>query len=319
MMESKRILLFGTMGEIGPVALRYLHSMGIEARLVPFPQTVFRDESGYRRELLKSIAQFPCTHILPIGNPVALSRFKAELMRLHPDVKVLVEDPQKVMLLDSKIRSYEFFRSLGIPVPQCYSSADDVPEGVRTVFKRDVSFGGQGVRLPADTRGLRNLIRTQGASGPYMIQRFIPGTEYSVDAVRLPGGACSVDAVRLPGGACSVDAVRLSGGAFSVDAVSSPGGGPAVLASSYRCERASNGSGYSDQNRAHRTLCSMPQLEEIAAKVLEALDYTGVCGFDFIVSSQDGSPYLLEANPRMTGGLSTQISGGFPIPLLLIL
>lgn len=295
MMESKRILLFGTMGEIGPVALRYLHSMGIEARLVPFPQTVFRDESGYRRELLKAIAQFPCTHILPIGNPVALSRFKAELMRLHPDVTVLVEDPQKVMLLDSKIRSYEFFRSLGIPVPQCYFSADDVPEGVRTVFKRDVSFGGQGVRLPADTRGLRNLIRTQGASGPYMIQRFIPGTEYSVDAVRLPGGACSVDAV------------------------SSPGGGPAVIASSYRCERASNGAGYSDQNRAQRTLCSMPQLEEIAAKVLEALDYTGVCGFDFIVSSQDGSPYLLEANPRMTGGLSTQISGGFPIPLLLIL
>lgn len=301
-------MLFGTMGEIGPVALHYLNSVGVEARLVPFPQTVFRDESGYRRELLKALAQYSCTHILPIGNPVALSRFKAELMRLYPDVTPLVEDPQKVELLDSKLQSYEYFRSLGVPVPQSFPSADDVPDGVRTVFKRDVSFGGQGVRLPSDICGLRNLIRTQGASGPYMIQRFIPGAEYSVDALRLPASS-------LP------DSCSGAAPSFVKDSCS---GSHVILASSYSRRQTLLGAAERESHpgnpvdAARRTLCSMPQLEDIAAKVLDALDYTGVCGFDFIISSEDGLPYLLEANPRLTGGLATQLSGAFPILLMLI-
>lgn len=55
---------------------------------------------------------------------------------------------------------------------------------------------------------------------------------------------------------------------------------------------------------------------EAARTVLDRLDYQGVCGFDFR-RTPDGRLYLLEANPRFTGGLDTQIEAGFDIPWLI--
>ena len=67
---------------------------------------------------------------------------------------------------------------------------------------------------------------------------------------------------------------------------------------------------------AERELISCPQAQEIAVKILNHLDYQGVCGMDFRLAP-DGKLYFLECNPRFTGGLGTQIEGGFDIPYLL--
>ena len=67
---------------------------------------------------------------------------------------------------------------------------------------------------------------------------------------------------------------------------------------------------------AERELIDCPQAREIALKILNHLDYQGVCGMDFRLAP-DGKLYFLESNPRFTGGLGTQIEGGFDIPYLL--
>lgn len=60
-----------------------------------------------------------------------------------------------------------------------------------------------------------------------------------------------------------------------------------------------------------------PEMESAARKIMEHMDYNGVCGFDFRVSAQDGKAYFLECNPRFSGGLESQIASGFEIPWLL--
>ena len=64
---------------------------------------------------------------------------------------------------------------------------------------------------------------------------------------------------------------------------------------------------------AARKTESCPQAVEYARKILDHLDYRGVCGMDFRRDSQGGL-YFLECNPRLTGGLETQIEAGFEIP-----
>lgn len=59
-----------------------------------------------------------------------------------------------------------------------------------------------------------------------------------------------------------------------------------------------------------------PVLAGYAKALLDAVDYNGVAGFDFIVSGDDS--YFLECNPRFTGGLPSAIASGFDMPGLLL-
>lgn len=282
-----KVLLFGAMGDIGPVVHTHLVSRGLDACLVQFAQNTLRDEAGYRRELTRTIETIDGRRILilPIGCPTALARMRDELMGCYSNVVPIVENAAKVELLDSKLRSYEYFLRLGITVPQRYLSADDVPDGVQTVFKRDSSFASHGVRMPSDTQSLRNLTTHHG-DGQYLIQERIKGTEYSVDAIRFSDGRCVCGTYKVEKAPCRYEAVDHV-------TICNP------------------------TNSLRRTPVTMPALEAVARTVLESLDYNGVCGFDFIVRD-DNIPYLLEANPRFTGGIATQIASGFDIPMLLL-
>ena len=53
-------------------------------------------------------------------------------------------------------------------------------------------------------------------------------------------------------------------------------------------------------------------------KILESVDYNGVCGADFIVEKATGKAYFLECNPRFGGGLRSQTVSGFDMPALLL-
>ena len=64
-----------------------------------------------------------------------------------------------------------------------------------------------------------------------------------------------------------------------------------------------------------RVIVKRDDISEYAAKILDALQYKGVCGFDFRVD-ENGQAFLLEANPRYTGGLGTHLASGFNIPFI---
>lgn len=61
----------------------------------------------------------------------------------------------------------------------------------------------------------------------------------------------------------------------------------------------------------------MPQLEAEAKKLLEAVDFHGVCGMDFRYDPEKNRIAYIETNARFTGGLATPVAAGFDIPWIV--
>lgn len=66
-----------------------------------------------------------------------------------------------------------------------------------------------------------------------------------------------------------------------------------------------------------REIVSLPILEEYAHKLLNDVDFHGVCGLDFRYDSITGKAAFIEVNVRFTGGLATPIAAGFEIPWII--
>jgi len=66
-----------------------------------------------------------------------------------------------------------------------------------------------------------------------------------------------------------------------------------------------------------REIVSVPQLEIEARKLMDAVDFHGVCGLDFRYDPQTGKMAYIETNARFAGGLATPITAGFDIPWVL--
>ena len=66
-----------------------------------------------------------------------------------------------------------------------------------------------------------------------------------------------------------------------------------------------------------REIVAMPELEQEARKMLDAIDFHGVCGMDFRVDMRHNRIAYIETNARFTGGLATPIAAGFDIPWVL--
>lgn len=111
----------------------------------------------------------------------------------------------------------------------------------------------------------------------------------------LPGTYLITD--EIPGDDVSVDAVRWDGFFF---------------AAAYRVllPRAKGVS-------ILRESISSPELTETARRILDKVDYRGVCGLDFRVDSE-GRSWFLECNPRFSGGIASQIASGFDVPAVLM-
>ena len=165
------VLISGSMGTIAQSVKRNLETHGVSSAVFDIAQNTFRDEFGYHRGLTKAIAQHNPKMVMPVGNQVALSRYK------HPDGLICIcEREDKLRLLESKVRCTQLAGKLGILQPRFYKNSSEVPDSVQVIFKRDISFGGQGVRMPKNKKSLENLISKE-KQGTYIIQDWIEGTD----------------------------------------------------------------------------------------------------------------------------------------------
>lgn len=303
-MEKTDVLVFGTMADIAHTVAENLRRNGLSVASVAFPQNIFRDYSGYRRELLKAIDRHSPNMVIPVGDNLALARIKSELPE---DVIVATDTEENITILNSKARTYRLAESLGIPQPRLLNISD-IPSSLssfpdnntknasgpgQVIFKRDISFGGSGIHKPKSRKSLDNLIAHESGR-PYLIEEFIEGTDLSVDCLRV-------------------------GDYFR-----------AVCYESLSRE-------YTQGPAVTRRIIDCPSAARYAALLLEHINYQGVCGMDFrkatsptqtygcrddsryasFTETADSAIYFLECNARFTGGLSTQIANGFEIPYLL--
>ena len=66
-----------------------------------------------------------------------------------------------------------------------------------------------------------------------------------------------------------------------------------------------------------REIVSVPILEEYAKKLLDSVDFHGVCGMDFRYDPESGQVAFIEVNARFTGGIATPVVAGFDIPWII--
>lgn len=271
------ILLCGTMGDIADTAQSALATHGLKVMTMPFAQNVFRDEQGYRRELLHTLREVRPRVIMPVGHTLVLSRLAhpdgvnpppEALSELLKGICIPVDTPDKIMLLDSKVQASALATRLDIPQPRFFHTIEEVSHWP-VIFKRDRSFGGSGVHRPESPVALSHLMASQPGK-PFLIEEYIEGDDVSVDFIRTSD---------------------------------------ALHARCYRLLSRRQGQGPSTA----REPIERPDIIELGSRLLRHIDYRGVCGMDFRLTS-DGEPRFLECNPRLTGGLATHLAEGFDIP-----
>lgn len=66
-----------------------------------------------------------------------------------------------------------------------------------------------------------------------------------------------------------------------------------------------------------REIVHMPHLEAEAKKLMDAVDFHGVCGMDFRWDPETNKVAYIETNVRFTGGIATPVAAGFDIPWVI--
>lgn len=103
---------------------------------------------------------------------------------------------------------------------------------------------------------------------------------------------------------------KISGIDYSVDCIRMDG---FFKASVYRAlVTKTEGGGTTTQ----RIIVDKSILIDYAKKLLDYVDYYGVCGLDFKYNEETGEVAFIEVNTRYTGGLATPIIAGFDIPYI---
>lgn len=279
------VLLFGTMSDIGPTVRDDLAGHGLDVVLVDFAQNTPRDFWGYDRGLRKAIETYSPRAVIPIGNTLFISRIAHEL----GDPAVLAAAPEAVELLDSKVRTYGLAEELGILQPRRFTF-EEIQAQEKAYAENSAAAADSrediGVIFKRNTSfGGSGVHRPRSLDSLRHLIEHENGTPYLIEEY-IPGEDLSVDCIRAEGYFRGESYVSL-GRVYTQ--------GPAV-------ER-------------RRTDC--PAAVAVCRRILDHLDYRGVCGFDFRLTP-DGRLFLLEANPRLTGGLKTQLAGGFDIPAELL-
>lgn len=116
-------------------------------------------------------------------------------------------------------------------------------------------------------------------SAPYLIEEYVEGEDYSIDVLRCDG------------------ALR------------------------YGCYRSLSATGLGPSSSRRMLGNDDPlslEMARHAEAILNEIGYQGICGLDFRLDVRTGRLLFLEANPRFTGGLASQIEAGFDIPYLML-
>lgn len=283
---AHKVLLFGKMGDIGNTVLHSLRDVhGIDAVLVDFAQNMFRDEPGYRIFLDRAVREYDPDIIIPVGSGLALARFREGVpvvknYKVFPEnVQAIVECSDKLTLLDSKVRCSQMATDLGILQPRIY--------GNQEYIDYEAISDWMSVVFKRDKSfGGCGVFRPTSREAVERLIAHQPEMPFILQEY-VEGYDVSVDAVRAPG---------------------------FFKAGCYRSLARKQGQGPASERMAmiNQEACS------IAQRILDHVDYNGVCGFDFLISESDGKAYFLECNPRFTGGIGTQIEAGFDIPFELL-
>lgn len=215
-------------------------------------------------------------------------------------VKVGVSDPEPLMIANDKLKLFDYMKTHGIPCAE-YEAVHSMDELEKAV--KNLGYPKERVCLKAThgsgSRGFRILDASRSKFDAFMHQK--PTSCYATldEMVTILS-----DAPEFPE---MLVMEYLPGNEYTVDLLADHG---KVL---YNCCRKSMNmensimlDGIVEDNIAVKELC---------AEVAESLGLDGNIGFD-IRDRADGTPVIMECNPRITAGIPTFAAAGVNLPYL---
>lgn len=230
----------------------------------------------------------------------AISNRKTEFEQIG--TKLSISDPKAVSIANNKLKTYGFLQTKGIPVPKYYGvhSVKEFIEGCREMgypnnpvcLKIVNNSGSRGVRI-IDARKDRYQIFAHEKPNSFF-------TSYE-DMLSILKSVDKLDEMML--------VEYMPGNEYTVDLLADHG---KVL---YIAGRENIVSLMSIAQESIVT--RIESAYETSIKIVEALELDGNIGFDFMKNAE-GTPELMDINPRITATVSVFAAAGLNLPYLRI-
>lgn len=234
----------------------------------------FTEEEAFIRVLKEKVAELKPRVLMPTHDESVVIMRHRE--EFPKELIIPYESEEKLLNLANKAWATKKAEEAGCPIPKVYKSVDEV-ESYPVVFKTVIGNSAKGVYFPKSKDELLALMQEQH------------GNVFSNDSEMLlqewiGGTDYSVDCVRWDG--------FWKSSVYHALVTKTDGGGTTT----------------------QREIVAAPELEEYAKRLLDAVDFHGVCGLDFRYDPETGKAAFIEVNARFTGGLATPVAAGFNIP-----
>jgi predicted ATP-grasp superfamily ATP-dependent carboligase len=224
---------------------------------------------------------YECLYPMEEETLLLLAQHRAEISKY---TYLLIPDSQKIEFVRDKGNLLRFAEAHGIPIPKTiYSLESPEPDMVQgpAVIKPRISSGSFGIAYVKRKEDILPLYQKIHARYPFpLIQEWIPDGAGTYGFSALFDEASSVKAAFIH------KKLRT----YPIQ------GGPSTL----------------------REGVQHSQIMELGLSLLKSLNWTGVAMAEFKVDPRDGTPKLMEINPRFWGSLHLAILSGVDFPYLIL-
>ena len=248
------------------------------------------DDPGYAAAILEICRKEHVDVVIPIMSVELETLAKNEAMFKEAGVVLSVSSLESLKIANNKLALFEYMRDNDIPVPKFWkvnSVADVDPAiehiGVPVVFKTNEGSGSRGMRIIDPSKSRFDILFHEKPTSAYVTLQDFKETLQEGDMPPM------MAMEYLPGNEYTVDMLCENG---------------KVLYN--MCRRGLN---VQTSIILDGIVEDKPEITGLCAMVAEKLKLTGNIGFD-VKERADGTPVIMECNPRATAGVSEFTASG---------
>lgn len=248
------------------------------------------DDPNYAKAILDICVKEHVDVIIPIMSAELITLAENEEMFRNAGVTLSISNLESLKIANNKLALFEYMKANDIPVPKFWqvNSVEDVDPaiehiGVPVVFKTNEGSGSRGMRIIDPSKSRFDILFHEKPTSAYVTLQDFKETLQEGDMPPM------LAMEYLPGHEYTVDMLCDNG---------------KVLYN--MCRRGLN---VQTSIILDGVVEEKPEITALCAQVAEKLKLTGNIGFD-VKERADGTPVIMECNPRATAGVSEFTASG---------
>lgn len=248
------------------------------------------DDPSYADAILDICIKEKVDVVIPIMSAELVTLAKNADRFAQAGVALSVSDLEPLEIANNKLGLFEFMKENGLPIPKfcAVNSVEDVDKaleevGVPVVFKTTEGSGSRGMRIIDPSKSRFDILFHEKPTSAYVTLQDFKETLQEGDMPKM------LAMEYLPGHEYSVDLLCEKGKVFYS-----------------LCRRGLN---VQTSIILDGIVEDKPEITNLCAMVAEKLKLTGNIGFD-VKERADGTPVIMECNPRVTAGISEFTASG---------